>query len=249
MPPNEDWLWDRFTELSKRSGRILTALDFGCGNGRMITRSLEGGFGDFWGADTYYGEGEIFAHDGDTVPTATRQRIKLLMPGESLPFEDNTFDFVCSNQVFEHVADLQETVRELARVTRPGGTHVHLFPTLELIKEAHLGVPLIHRLPLAKREAWARRFYSRAYYAKETASFDEWWKSMGSFLAEHTYYRPSAEYDKAFGQHFRVTHVERQKLAFHLGHTRLRPLRGLARLLPARIELMRVGTAVHLKRA
>jgi SAM-dependent methyltransferase len=245
--PNEDWLFDRFTALATRSGRVLTALDFGCGNGRIITRSIETGTGEFHGADTYYGDGEIFARDGEAVPPATRERIKLLMPGESLPFDDDTFDFVCSNQVFEHVADLWATVAELARVTRPGGVHVHLFPTLELLKEAHVGVPLIHRLSTGKRESWARLFYSRAYYAKETVSFEEWWKEMGPFLAEKTFYRPRSEYDKAFSRHFRVTHVERQKLAYHLGRSRLRPIRALTRLVPTRLELMRVGTAVHLR--
>nr|WP_225955252.1 class I SAM-dependent methyltransferase [Kibdelosporangium phytohabitans] len=237
-------MFDRFAALSERSGCVLTALDFGCGSGRMITRSLAAGVGDFWGADTYYGEGEIFTNDGGAVAAATRRRIKVLVPGEPLPFDDDTFDYVCSNQVFEHVEDLPWTLRELARVTRPGGTQVHLFPTRELLVEAHLGVPLIHRLPVGRRAAWARRFYPRAHHAKETASFEEWWKSMGPFLAENTFYRSRGEYEDVLGQHFRVTHVERQKLAYHLGRSRLRPF---ARLVPTRLELMRVGMAVHLR--
>jgi ubiquinone/menaquinone biosynthesis C-methylase UbiE len=175
------------------------------------------------------------------------RRIKLLEPGQPLPFDDDTFDFVCSNQVFEHVEDLPGTIDELARVTKPGGVHVHVFPSLELMKESHLGVPLVHWLPAGMREAWAKRFYSRAYFADTTSSFDEWWEKMGRFLAERTFYRSQAEYDTAFERRFQVTHVERQKLAFHMGQSRLRPLRVLARAVPTKIELMRAGSAVHLR--
>jgi SAM-dependent methyltransferase len=40
---------------------------------------------------------------------------------EQLPFRDAIFDFVSANMVFEHLVEPQTTVRELARVTRPGG--------------------------------------------------------------------------------------------------------------------------------
>lgn len=40
---------------------------------------------------------------------------------DELPFRDASFDFVSSNMVFEHLVRPQVTVRELARVTKPGG--------------------------------------------------------------------------------------------------------------------------------
>ena len=40
---------------------------------------------------------------------------------DELPFRDASFDFVSANMVFEHLVSPQTTVRELARVTRPGG--------------------------------------------------------------------------------------------------------------------------------
>jgi len=42
-------------------------------------------------------------------------------PAESLPFEDNTFDFVHSNHVFEHLADPLTAAKEAWRVLKPGG--------------------------------------------------------------------------------------------------------------------------------
>ena len=41
---------------------------------------------------------------------------------DELPFLDASFDFVSANMVFEHLVKPQATVRELARVTRPGGS-------------------------------------------------------------------------------------------------------------------------------
>jgi SAM-dependent methyltransferase len=46
--------------------------------------------------------------------------------GEALPFKSNTFDLVFSNEVIEHVNDDRWSVREMVRVTRPGG-HVLVF--------------------------------------------------------------------------------------------------------------------------
>jgi ubiquinone/menaquinone biosynthesis C-methylase UbiE len=45
----------------------------------------------------------------------------LLTSGSELPFPDDSFDLVSSFQVLEHVPDPLVYVREIARVTRPGG--------------------------------------------------------------------------------------------------------------------------------
>ena len=44
-----------------------------------------------------------------------------------LPFEDATFDVVCSFKVLAHVEAIAKTLREMARVTRPGGKIVAEF--------------------------------------------------------------------------------------------------------------------------
>ena len=46
-------------------------------------------------------------------------------PGEQLPFEDGSFDFVYCCDVLEHVVDLEQVLRETARVLRPGGVYVY----------------------------------------------------------------------------------------------------------------------------
>jgi SAM-dependent methyltransferase len=46
----------------------------------------------------------------------------------ALPFEDGAFDVVLCSHVLEHVEDDVAAIRELARVTRPGGTAIVLVP-------------------------------------------------------------------------------------------------------------------------
>lgn len=45
-----------------------------------------------------------------------------LYDGVRVPFKDNTFDLIISNSVLEHVEDLPQTVKELSRILKRGGT-------------------------------------------------------------------------------------------------------------------------------
>src|SRR5262249_31331348 len=42
-------------------------------------------------------------------------------PATDLPFEDESFDVTCSFKVLSHVPEVDLALREMARVTRPGG--------------------------------------------------------------------------------------------------------------------------------
>lgn len=47
---------------------------------------------------------------------------------QSLSYDDNSFDLVVSQDVFEHIADPRKAFSELARVLKPGGSHVFTIP-------------------------------------------------------------------------------------------------------------------------
>ena len=90
---------------------------------------LEVGFGDGYGAallrperGTYEGievAREAVPHaEGRYGDETTTFR---LYDGTTIPFPDETFSLVLSFQVIEHVADVERYLRELRRVTAPGG--------------------------------------------------------------------------------------------------------------------------------
>ncbi len=120
-------------ELGPRS----VILDFGCGNGKMVKELCDLGYNAF-GCCTRY------THDG-TVRTEEmiQQGIirELDMENYALPFEDNTFDFIYSHSVFEHVQNYSQSISEIARVLKPDGYCLHFFPSRYRPVEVHVFVP------------------------------------------------------------------------------------------------------------
>lgn len=104
----------RFSVFLPRGARVL---DFGAGAGDQALQLTEQGF-------------EVDAVDLET----SSHRQKQVFPvrsydGGVLPFPDAHFDAVMSSNVLEHVTDLSGTLRELARVLKPGGTMLHVMPS------------------------------------------------------------------------------------------------------------------------
>jgi SAM-dependent methyltransferase len=86
-------------------------LDAGCGTGGNLERY--GKIGRAEGVEPFAQAVQFCRERGfDAVTQAGL---------EDLPFEDGRFDLVGSTDVLEHVAAEQEALRELLRVTKPGG--------------------------------------------------------------------------------------------------------------------------------
>lgn len=82
-------------------------MDFGCGSKpyRNIFPVEE-----YIGVD-FYNEGH--PHDNE--------HIDVFYDGKKLPFPDADFDSVLSSEVFEHIFNLPDIIREIHRVMKPGG--------------------------------------------------------------------------------------------------------------------------------
>lgn len=91
-----------------RDRRVLEA---GCGTGLMLAR-IEAVASRAVGVDLSSG---MLARARDRGLTVVQGSIT------ALPFADASFDTVCSFKVLAHVPDIDLALRELARVTRPGG--------------------------------------------------------------------------------------------------------------------------------
>lgn len=64
-----------------------------------------------------------------------------------LPFEDNSFDIVISNQILEHVRNQKEHINEIHRVLKKGGICYFATPNKFWVIESHYKLPFLSMLP------------------------------------------------------------------------------------------------------
>lgn len=148
-----------------RGGRLL---DVGCGNGAQTVRFLDR-FQEVVGLDV------VPAHLTEFETYLLRQGVAncrtVLYDGGSMPFDDASFDAVLSVETLEHVTSESNTLAEISRVLRPGGTLVVSVPHKWWIFETHGAnlpllpwnrVPFFSWLPRPLHSRWARaRIYTR----------------------------------------------------------------------------------------
>jgi ubiquinone/menaquinone biosynthesis C-methylase UbiE len=118
-----DYARDRFVAIAGEQGwPYATALEVGAGTGFFSLNLKQAGILDQ-------------VHVTDLSPgmvEAARQnaaRLGFRVEGsvgdaEQIPFEDGTFDVVVGHAVLHHVPDVEQAMREMLRVLRPGGRFV-----------------------------------------------------------------------------------------------------------------------------
>jgi len=146
-----------FRQLNRLNSSQMNILDWGCGRGRDALWLLERGYNAF-GVDV----------DSEPIQNGTplfqqkgygKDRLQLVDLTAKTKFADRYFHFTFSNQSFEHAANLEETAKELFRITVKGGAGYHVFPPKWGIREGHLYMPFIHWLPKNRLRRWWIRFW------------------------------------------------------------------------------------------
>jgi SAM-dependent methyltransferase len=189
------------------TGPATRILDYGCGAGQIVKTLRQEGLAAY-GCDTFY-EG------GDYSPSVDKDLfggIVRRMDGAEIPFEDAHFDLVINNQVMEHVPNLDEALREIARVLKPGGLCLSLFPDKGVWREGHCGVPFLHWFPKNTRP---RIYYAAALrslglgYHTEGKKVLRWSQDFCDWLDNWTYYRELDEIRSTYAKRFgRIEHIE-----------------------------------------
>ncbi|MBN1493058.1 MAG: class I SAM-dependent methyltransferase [Candidatus Omnitrophica bacterium] len=190
----EAGIWQRIREYSDAQIKPrdqINILDWGCGRGRTVTRLLEVGF-NAYGVDT----NELYLTNGRPL-LAKRgydEDERLLAVQETKRFQDGYFDIIFTQQVIEHIRDIEAVISEMARLTKSGGIGIHEFPGKYCIKESHLHIPFVHWLP----KNLLRKIYLSTFFRfnKEPGWRGLIGKSRGirmhtyyEYLNEYTYYR------------------------------------------------------------
>jgi len=103
------------------SNPMPRVLDYGAGRGAWV--SLEESKTCRAIRDLRIGAVEVVAADVDAavLENVCSHRQVVIPADGALPFEDETFDIIVSDYVFEHVANPEKTAKELLRILKPGG--------------------------------------------------------------------------------------------------------------------------------
>lgn len=191
-------------------------LDYGCGAGELIRAGLQHQL-DVYGCEMFYEAADVRERVADLIGS----RI-FSMPDGRIPFPDATFDLVVDNMVIEHVHDLDHVLSEIRRVLKPGGCVLSLFPTKEVWREGHCGVPLAHRFAGSRfGYYWLLLFrvlgmgYNKTHHDDPRLSRRKWAEHFQNFLTSYCFYRSQKEIDDALQSYgFSVSGMEREYITF-----------------------------------
>jgi len=178
------------------TGKIL---DYGCGSGEIVRAGLSAGL-NIYGCETFYaGSHGVEAAVSDLLG----KRIFKIENGV-IPFGDSQFDCIVNNQVFEHVEDMDAVLCEIDRVLKPGGVLLSLFPSEDVIREGHCGIPLAHRFAKHPKIGylWILSWRSLGFgYHKGNKGKQQWAKDTQHWLNHYCIYRPKKEIMRSFSEH------------------------------------------------
>lgn len=114
-------------------------LDVGCGLGGNLAYFHEQGASSVTGIDISHDQisctYDMFAN---LHPDYVARTQFTTTDASRMPFPDNSFDILVSNDTFEHVDDLAGTLKECLRVLRPGGYLYAYFPPFYAPWGAHM---------------------------------------------------------------------------------------------------------------
>jgi SAM-dependent methyltransferase len=205
-----------FAREFERRHPAAAMLDFGCGGGALVAAARAVGL-HMVGADVFYGGAQDRIRAGQTGLLGTA--IFEFRDGY-LPFDHESFDLVTNNQVLEHVADLDATLAELDRVLKPGGTLLSLFPARDVLREGHIGIPLVHRF---RKDSQARFYYTWALrslglgtWKEQAPTRRQWAVDKLRWIDTFTFYRSRREIFRAFDAHFRIELREPDYIRYRL---------------------------------
>jgi SAM-dependent methyltransferase len=206
--------------MGRRSPQGVRVLDVGCGRGDTVAWLVAHEW-DAYGIDVssaYLERGRGYLRQAGADP----DRLRLL--GEELryPFDDAYFDLVLSDQVIEHVPDLDAFCREVSRVSAHDGIGLHIYPAKWRPIEVHMMTPFAHWLPKgpARRAAVTGSLclglaapYFKGHPLRDRAEI------FARFSEAETFYRPITQTIAAFGRYgldCDVVASSRDKVSFHV---------------------------------
>jgi 2-polyprenyl-3-methyl-5-hydroxy-6-metoxy-1,4-benzoquinol methylase len=138
---------DKNTRPQQRAQEQFESLIINCGAGGLDGKKmLEIGFKDGLLLNRLHKAGaiatglEINGKLYDSVKNKFPDLDVILYDGQNFPIPDESFDYVISFQVLEHVQSIEDIFAECTRILRPGGIMHHICPNYFSFYEGHYKV-------------------------------------------------------------------------------------------------------------
>ncbi len=118
-----DYARDRFAHVAgTERWPYGKALELGCGTGFfLLNLKLAGVLDEGHVTDLSPGMVEVAVRNGANLGFDIEGRVA---DAESIPYPDDSFDLVVGHAVLHHIPDVEQALREVVRVLRPGGRFV-----------------------------------------------------------------------------------------------------------------------------
>jgi ubiquinone/menaquinone biosynthesis C-methylase UbiE len=136
-------LWNEIEKFNDQHGKIL---DMACGVGTFFFHGLEKGY-DVYGIEPGDWQHEYMSlkfKEYEFEGSIENRVIKGV--GESLPYDDQTFDYIQTYQTLEHVQDVEKCINELIRVLKDGGKLRIFAPDYDSFFEPHYSLPFLPKM-------------------------------------------------------------------------------------------------------
>jgi len=197
--------------ISQSTATNTSILDYGCGEGTMVISGLKNNL-NIYGTDVFYG-GSNSSKNKVTESGLYNKKI-FEIKNNKIPFPDSHFDLVISNQVFEHVESLDDTLKEISRVLKNKGILISTFTPKESFLEDHCGIPFLHWF---KPSSKIRFYYALLIrllgfgHFKQNKSPKQWVSDFLTWLDKYTYYRTKLEISETFSKYFSINQSIKDK--------------------------------------
>jgi hypothetical protein len=137
-------------------------------------------------------------------------------------------------------------------VLKPGGTVLSIFPSRDVWREGHIGIPFSHRLrkgsPLRFYYTWALRAAGLGTWKEQAPTPRAWAVDKLEWIDRYTVYRPRREIFTAYDHYFRNELREPDYIRYRLLDRPSALRRALAQAMDLR-PVARLGTALFRKLA
>ena len=139
---------ERDIEKKSKYSKKFKILEIGCGdgNGVKLMRNILEVINQDFDFEVYGLDYEDESNNVQNTEYIDENLFKLKNTVEPYPFISNTFDYIFTNQVIEHIKDFDFFVRNSSRVLKEDGLIISLYPEKCILREPHCLIPLVHRL-------------------------------------------------------------------------------------------------------